>query len=90
MKLTVIKCGLFFWTGKRGGWTSEYPEAKKLTNWPSLKQIEKATFEAVAVGFGNALSVYLNYGLATQDRFQFVNAIRNEGVCVSEYQAVRS
>ena len=80
---TVIKAGLLFWHGK--GWTAEYAEAKTFANWPSLAQVRKATMDAVACGKGTAVSVYRNYGLAAQERFQFVNAVRNEGAAASEY-----
>lgn len=89
MKKTVIKCGLYFWTGK--AYSYEYPNAKTYTNWPSIKEIQKAT--AVVVSKEpklNAVSVYHDYGLTTQDRYQFVDAVRNEGVIVSEYWGILS
>lgn len=85
MKTTVIKCGLLFWNGN--SYAKEYPDAKTYKNWPSVKEVQIATISAVAHGLGDALSVYRNYGSANQDRYQFVGAIRNEGVIVSEYGA---
>lgn len=86
MKTTLLKCGTRFWTGKR--YSAEYQDAKLYKSWPTVKEVRKATFEAVAVGLGNAVSVYRNYGFAAQDRYQFIGAIRNEGVTVSEYTEV--
>lgn len=84
MKTAVIKCGLKFWTGS-SSFSTEYQDAKIYKNWPSVKEVREATITAVALGLGNALSVYRDYGLATQDRYQFIDAVRNEGGIKSEY-----